>query len=318
MSIPVIEPIASAEAPELSVMLPAWNAGRFLRSTLESVLAAGPPPGTQIEVVDDGSTDDTADIARTFADRGVAYHLNGAQKGASANFNVCIQRSRGKIVHLLHADDQVLPGFYEAVAGGMTRTGVVAAFTRAVYIDDLDRELTTTRTEAATGVWTDAVKVLAVSNRVRPPAIAVRRSAYEAIGGFREDLHHAADWEMWMRLAVSGPIWFVDRPLARYRVHEGQDSSQQVRTAANITERVAALEMIVSGLPADQARRSLRGGLFYSSAFAGRTALGFVRKGEWGPAWAQALAAGRCGVAGVTGWVGLARRGAPPIPQVSD
>ena len=119
-------------------------------------------------------------------------------------------------------------------------------------------------------------------------------------------------------VASAGPIWFVDRPLARYRVHEGQDTSQQVKTGANITERVTALEMIVSGLPQPLARRSLRNGLLYSSVFAGRTAFAFARKGDWGPAWAQGLAAGRCAVAGVVGSAALARRGAPPIPQVTD
>jgi hypothetical protein len=57
----------------------------------------------------------------------------------------------------------------------------------------------------------------AVSNRVRAPGIVVRRAAYERVGGYRTDLPHAADWDMWTRLAAQGPIVFVDEVLAVYR-----------------------------------------------------------------------------------------------------
>jgi len=292
-------------------MVPAHNAARFLESTLESVIAAGPPAGTQIEVVDDGSTDDTQAIAARFSPRGVSYHRNPSQMGASANFNECIRRARGYRVHILHADDEVAPGFYDAIESAFDASDAVAAVTRAVYVDDEGRETTVTRSECPTGIWADSVAVLAVSNRIRPPAIVVRRSAYEAIGGFREDLSHAADWELWVRLAQHGPIWFEDRPLARYRVHQDQDTAKQLRRAANIDERVVALRMIADSLPARLRRQSIRRGLLYSAAFAGRTAVGMARRAEWSIAFAQAGAMVRCLMAGVVGSPGLALRGSP-------
>ncbi len=299
-------------------MIPAWNAGRFLGRALDSALGALAGESVQLEVVDDCSTDDTARVAAEYAVSGVEYHRNGAQKGATGNFNECLRRARGRLVHVLHADDEVLPGFYTAVQDPLDRGEAIAAFTRAQYIDDEGGVILTTRSEGPTGRWSRSVETLAVSNRIRPPAIAVRRDAYEEIGGYREDLHHAADWEMWVRLAMHGDIWFVDQPLARYRVHEDQDTSAQVRVAGNITERVDALEMITASLPPAIARSSLRKGLLYSSVFAGRTAGRLVRRGEWRAALAQAGAAARCVLAGLAGAPSIARRGEPSVPQVGN
>ena len=126
-----------------------------------------------------------------------------------------------------------------------------------------------------------------------------RRSGDEAVGGFRTDLHHAADWDMWVRLALHGPVWFEDRVLARYRIHESQDTAARVHDASNIGERVAALDLIAAQLPPGERRRALRHGLLYSSVFAVRTALRLARRRAWPAAAAQGLAAARCAMAAV-------------------
>lgn len=293
MSLPSIPPITGADRPRWSVMIPAWNAAQFLGRTIESVLESDLPEGSQIEVVDDGSTDDTAFVAQQFAARGVGYFRHESRRGAPANFNQALLRSRGDFVHLLHADDEVVPGFYTAMGSALDVPGVVAAVARTQYIDDSGTVLRSTRAESATGIWEEAQAALAVSNRVRPPGIAVSRLAYESVGGFREDLAHAADWEMWMRLALHGPIWFEDRVLARYRVHDAQDTAAKVRSGENVRERVEALRLVNSELPESR----IRPGLLYTAAFAGRTAVDLSRRREWAAARAQLREALRCAVA---------------------
>lgn len=292
-----------------SVMIPAWNSEQFVAAAIESVLASGLSGESQIEVVDDASTDSTPGLVSSYADRGVAYHRNERQHGAAANFNECVRRARGHLVHILHADDAVYPDFYVAMERALSGSGAIAAFSRTSYIDEAGAVTNTTRSEGPSGIWDGAIRTLAVSNRIRPPGIVVRRSAYEAVGGYREDLHHAADWEMWVRLARHGPIWFEDRVLARYRIHEDQDTSVHVSTAANISERVAAIEMIADTLPAEMARPAVRRGLLYSSIFAGRTALRLGRNREWGAAVAQTRAALRCAFGGVVASTRLAGGG---------
>ncbi len=299
MSLPSIPPVVSTDRPRWSVMIPARNAERFLASTLESVLAGGLPAGSQIEVVDDGSTDATRTSPP--GSPGVASPTTATPSRAApppTSTSASVGR-RATWSTSCTPTTRCVPGFYAAADAAFAGSDAVAVVVRAAYIDEAGRVTVETRTECPTGIWVDAVRTLAVSNRIRPPGIAVRRSGYEAVGGFRTDLHHAADWDMWVRLALHGPVWFEDRILARYRVHETQDTTARVRDAGNIGERVAALDLIAAQLPAGERRRALRRGLLYSSAFAGRTALRLARRRAWPAAGAQSLAAARCAVAAV-------------------
>ncbi|HUG09787.1 MAG TPA: glycosyltransferase [Opitutaceae bacterium] len=92
---------------EVSVVIPAYNAARFLRETLESVIAQQNVE-TEIVVVDDGSVDDTLDIARSF--NGRVRVVEGAHKGAQAARNVGLALSTAPFVKFLDADDVLLPG----------------------------------------------------------------------------------------------------------------------------------------------------------------------------------------------------------------
>ena len=132
-------------------------------------------------------------------------------------------------MHLLHGDDMVLPGFYPAMEQALADPTAVAAVCRAQDVDAHSSPTYITRSyRQGTGVWMNALDALAVSNRVRAPGIVVRRAAYERVGGYRTDLPHAADWEMWARLAAHGPVVFVDQVLACYRRHDTSDTSTRV------------------------------------------------------------------------------------------
>ena len=151
---------------------------------------------------------------------------------------------------------------------------VIAAVCRVQDIDAQNTPTYITRSyRKGTGIWTDALHAFAVSNRVRAPGIVVRRAAYERVGGYRTDLPHVADWEMWTRLAAHGPIVFVDQVLAVYRRHDASDSSARIRTGANIRERVAAIGVVCGHVPPDRQASTRRRALAYSVVFASRTAL---------------------------------------------
>lgn len=296
MVTPVHPPTDSAGRPTWSVMIPVYNCAPLLERALGEVMGQlGDRDDVQIEIVDDGSDDDPAAAVDRLGRGRVTYHRNPSGLGAAANFNNCIARARGELVHILHGDDMVKPGFYAAMERALAAPDLVAAVCRTEYIDDDDRPTGLTRSERqGSGVWDDAVATLAISNRVRPAAIVVRRGAYERVGGFREDLPHAADWEMWVRLAASGRVGFVDEVLARYRVHDASDTAQRVRTGVNIDERLEAIEIIAAFVPASDRTRTMRRAGLYSALFAARTAwrLGLAR--DRSAAAAQLRAVGRC------------------------
>ena len=110
---------AGVNRPKWSVMIPTYNCARFLGGTLESVLAqAEGSGGMQIEVVDDCSVDDPENVVRQIGGGRVDFFRQSSNVGHIANFQTCLTRARGEIVHLLHGDDLVRPGFYEALQRG--------------------------------------------------------------------------------------------------------------------------------------------------------------------------------------------------------
>jgi glycosyltransferase involved in cell wall biosynthesis len=294
-------------SPEWSIVIPSYNCARYLPAALDSVLAQRPARVAELEVVDDVSTDDTALVLAGYAAYGVRHHVNAENQGPVGNFNACLRRTTGDLVHLLHADDEVRSGFYARMEAAFEHDGVIAAVCRAEYIDEHGTPITTTRAEQeASGIWRRARAVLAVSNRVRPAAIVVRRRAYEELGGFRSDLPHAADWEMWTRLAHHGDIWFENAVLARHRVHTASDTAGRVATAANIAERAETIRLIAASHEGNSSWRLERQAMGYTALFAVRTAVRLARRRSWDPARAQALAALRYGIGGVL-WPGRPR-----------
>src|SRR2546423_7512364 len=103
--------------PTWSVMIPVFNGGSYLPEALSSVLVQAPErERMDIVVVDDASTDvDVAALVRDVGGERVDYFRQPHNIGSVRNFNTCLNLARGRYVHLLHADDRVLPGFYAAL-----------------------------------------------------------------------------------------------------------------------------------------------------------------------------------------------------------
>lgn len=140
--IPSISPLAGGiRQPLWSVMIPNYNSGEYLRKTLESVLTqdAG-PERMQIEVVDHCSTEgDPEKLVRDVCGNRVAFYRRPKNEGPIANFNACIQRSRGHLIHILHSDDYVLPGFYAEIERlAELHADVALLATRCFLVDETD------------------------------------------------------------------------------------------------------------------------------------------------------------------------------------
>jgi GT2 family glycosyltransferase len=291
-----IPAVTAAERAWWSVVIPVHNCADYLAQALPEVVAQlGDRDDAEIIVVDDASSDDPARVVEWLGRGRVRYRPNPAHLGAIGTFNRCLELATGELVHLLHGDDAVLPGFYAAMEKALTDTSAVAAICRVRDVDAGSAPLYVTRSyRKGTGVWANALDALAVSNRVRAPGIVVRREAYERVGGYRTDLPHAADWDMWTRLAAHGPLVFVDEVLACYRRHDTSDTSARIRTGANVRERVTAIGVLAGYVAPPLRARTTRRALAYAGVFAARTALSLFRAGQWSAAVRQGSEAVRC------------------------
>ena len=239
-SVPNIEPISQhILRPRWSVMIPTYNCARFLQQTLESVLAQDPGGDQmQIEVVDDCSTsDDPKAIVDKIGKGRVSFFRQPRNIGPTANFNTCLQRSRGFLVHILHGDDYVSPGFYNMLGEQTERRPELAFFhARSLIVDETgELDTVTPRTHALECGGADASS-LYYSNPLRAPGVVVRRSFYEKWGGFDEQLVHVADWEMFVRAVTFGGGITLNRLLAAYRYFPWNHTSQVMQTGENLRD----------------------------------------------------------------------------------
>jgi glycosyltransferase involved in cell wall biosynthesis len=228
-------------------MIPTYNCAKYLRETLRSVLSqdAGSRE-VQIEVVDDCSTrDDPESVVREMGGDRVAFYRQPQNLGVTGNFNTCVRRSRGQLVHILHGDDLIEPRFYAEIGASAEQHPSASIYmTRAHHIDQHGNVFDASP-------FIDEYKSVSVNpcpllygNPLRTAAIVVRRSLYEAQGGFCEYLVHVADWEMWIRATAIGGALMIDSLLARYREFLGNDTSRLRRNADNLRDCLRLREIL--------------------------------------------------------------------------
>src|SRR6266853_2567777 len=246
----LIEPVFEERThrPLWSVMIPTFHCARFLRQTLESVLSQDPGPDVmQIEVIDDCSTqDDPESVVRAAARERIHFFRQPKNVGHTRNFETCLQRARGHLVHLLHGDDAVLYGFYQKMSRPFAENPRLgAAFCRNVFMDaDGNWLYIAPLQQPQSGLLPDLVERLTVEQRIQTPAAVVRREVYEALGGFDRRLSWTEDWEMWARIAMHYPVWYEAEPLALYRIHDTSNSSRYAGTGEDLRDLKRLFEII--------------------------------------------------------------------------
>ncbi|MCC5613934.1 glycosyltransferase [Nostoc sp. CHAB 5836] len=245
--------ITEIDRPLWSVMIPAYNNIKYLEHTLKSVLEQAPTSELmQIEVVDDCSTEGNVEEIVHLVGKGrVDFYRQPKNLGLIGNWNACIQRARGYWVHILHQDDIVMPGFYNRLQASLEKeTSIGAAFCRHSYIDKNSNWLFLSLLERETsGILSNWLELIATMQRVQFPAIVVRRSTYEELGGFCSEAGSAADWEMWKRIAAHYPIWYEPQILACFRLHSASESSRLNVTGTNIADTRKAIDISQFYLP---------------------------------------------------------------------
>ncbi len=294
-------------------MIPAYNCASYLGDTLRSVLAQAPgPERMQIEVVDDGSAEDLQSVVREVGRGRVAYHRQPVNVGHIANFATCLNRSRGELIHLLHGDDLVRPGFYDALEQGFDSDPAIgAAFCGWEIIDPSGTVTSAAEAEQPNaGLLEDALARLAAEQRIVTPSIAVRRTVWETLGGFDPRLQCAEDWEMWVRIAAHYPIWYEPRRLASYRRHERSNTGRHFADASELGYTLLAMKIFRPLLPRSRARAILSAARRAYSATALATARELAQRDRAGmrahlrmavrlwPSWRTLRAAARIGFGG--------------------
>ncbi len=251
--------------PQISVIIPTWNRAGLLAEAIQSVLQQT-FDDFELIIIDDGSTDNTAEVVRGFADPRIVYHYQDKQERSTTR-NRGVALSSGEFVTFLDDDDWFLPRKLEAQLRGFRE------FPQAgMIISGWDRVDETGRVVRAERPWLHhpqpALKDWLFAAMAHVAAVLIRREWFERVGGFDRDLITNEDTYLWFCLARAGcPIGWVEEVVFRQRLHGGNS----VRNISQVkADKIATLNKIFSD---PQAAEML--GLSKESAFA-KIHLGFA------------------------------------------
>jgi glycosyltransferase involved in cell wall biosynthesis len=205
--------------PTVSVIIPTYNHAPFLPEALESVFAQTCSPLEAI-VVDDGSTDKTAEVLRMYEGR--VRVLRQPNRGVAAARNAGAAAASGELLAFLDADDTWLPAKLErqvARFDGEPEIGLLHC--GVAEVDGGGRQLRV-RLDGMEG-WVSSEMLLFRRGVILGggSAAVIRRAIFLRVGGFDEVLSTSADWDLYYRVARRYPVGFLPEVLVRYRVHSG-------------------------------------------------------------------------------------------------
>jgi glycosyltransferase involved in cell wall biosynthesis len=208
---------------QVSAVIPVHNGELYLAEAVASVLAQTAPV-LECIVVDDGSTDASAEIARGFGDA-VTYLRQTPRRGVSAARNRGVAQARGELVAFLDHDDVWRPAKLERQTALLEQQSATLVLCGVEVIDRHGAPLGTRRLASA-----DLMAGMLLFNGTETVSASSTglfdRAALVALGGFDERLGMSADWDVLMRVLLGGRLAYVDEPLVQYRRHDTNMSRQ--------------------------------------------------------------------------------------------
>ncbi|MBJ7338664.1 glycosyltransferase [Mycolicibacterium sp.] len=222
--------------PDVSVVLPAYNAAATLPAAAGSVLADD-SVSLELIIVDDGSTDGTPAVVAELAHDPRVRVISRANKGLAASLNEGIAASSAPFIARMDADDVSAPGRFRA------QVDHLLARPEVVLVGGQIRRVIDGAAESASHFPLDHEAIVAALLRGQHamchPSIMMRRSALDAVGGY---WNHgvAEDWDLFLRLSDVGALANVDRHVLDYTFHSGginATSMRQLRTNIGLAVR---------------------------------------------------------------------------------
>jgi glycosyltransferase involved in cell wall biosynthesis len=231
--------------PKISIIIPAYNAEKYIRETIEEFLKNS-FKDFEIIVVNDASTDNTEKITKKYCEKDlrIKIYLNNTNKGAAASRNVGIEKSSGKYLCFFDADDIPLSKRFEKQVDYLEKNEKIDF----VYSDMIVFYPDGKEKYVKSGDFKKDPKILLMESfkkdisRIKEPAKLLDEEKFipvgsvlvkkESIGDLRfdEDLRGAEDYDFWFNLILNGlKCKYLNLPTYKYRIHPGQKSKSKKR-----------------------------------------------------------------------------------------
>ncbi|MCU0537196.1 MAG: tetratricopeptide repeat protein [Hydrococcus sp. Prado102] len=246
---------SNEKRPFWSVVIPVHNRTQYILECLASVLAQWTgEEDMEIIVIDDASTSPIFELVKAIGAGIVRYYRNPQNLKQAGTWNAGISLSRGQWIHLLHDDDYVLPGFYSQLKQSLEgcTESIGAACTGYENINErgvatLSKQLYGTYK----GIAENFLELVGITNPLNPPAVVIRRTTYERLGGYHPDFTFLPDWEMYKRIAAYYDWWNEPDILVRYRQHSQSMTAKRLSNDSPMDSIRRAIAISESYLPAN-------------------------------------------------------------------
>lgn len=235
---------SSESFPLVSVIVPVYNGQKFLDASLNSITSQT-YPNLETIIVDDGSTDNSLEIAENWPGQKTIIKQKNGDVAAARNAGV--RASKGEFIAFLDQDDiwesekieQQMACFLKSPDLDLVFTDLIKFFPEGKKHHASDKHKIASSLNSE-----NLFKKLVIKNVLMPSAVMVKKSSFEKAGGFDESFKTCGDYELWLRMASKGMnFYYLPKPLTLYRYHGGNTSK---KTAVMHADRVKVIEKIFS------------------------------------------------------------------------
>lgn len=212
--------------PLVSVIVPSFNQGKFIRETIDSILAQDYRP-LEVLVCDGGSRDETLSVLESYEGVSELQWWSEPDKGVADAVNKGLRRARGQVVAIQSSDDLYLPGAVSAAVEYLVAHDDVAL----VYgdVELINEHSACVGRDLLTAF--DLKHYLGRFTYIPQPCAFFRAAHIHEIGGWRDEVSYVADADFWFRIAVRHHVAKIDKLMARYRYHAEQRDTQKAKIA---------------------------------------------------------------------------------------
>ena len=221
---PPIQPVELKSLPArplVSILVPSYNQGQFIRDTIDSILAQDYRP-LIIHVVDGASTDQTIEVLKSYGDIPELEWISEPDKGVVDAVNKGFDLLQGDICGIQSSDDMYLPSAIQTIVDQFQRsldTGLIYGDTLKVNAGG--KELQRNKI----GPWS-VENLLLMKTWIPQPSAFFRRELLNTCGGWDERIPYAPDTDLWIRMAFRTGVQKLDQFLSQRRMHDAQRDTQ--------------------------------------------------------------------------------------------
>lgn len=241
------------EKPLVSIIIPAYNAGKYIKQTVESAVGQT-YKNIEIIVIDDGSKDKTAEIVRSLGDQRIIYVFQ-ENKGQSAARNVGIKIAKGKYIAFLDSDDLFLLQKIERQVNFLENNPDCGVCYSKIYhfFSDQPERLYYNPIPNYSGYIFDKLLTHSVVN---PLAAVIRKEYLDKYGGFKEDWRRCDEQYLWLKMAFNKvKFCYLDEVLGHYRINRESMSNQNVYVVETMEKFLELLDIVESWLGSEEVKK---------------------------------------------------------------